>query len=189
MCLPNELSRVLRRRALSLRRQQTHQKPAASLALAALAVLAFAGTAVAQQQVPFRGSIQGAEIDEVLGTTPQGGLQLLVDGSGTGNATHLGRFTATWEFMVPSGIGSYHFIAANGDSIFTEVLAQAEPTGTPGVVKIVELHTITGGTGRFTGATGSFILERLNTIVSLVGDQLTVTTSGSFNGTISSPGG
>src|SRR5262249_10294175 len=138
MSLPNVLSRVLHRRALSPRRQQTHQKPAASLALAALAVLALAGTAAAQNQVPFPRSIQGAEIDEVQGTT------LLVDGSGTGNATHLGRFTATWEFTVNvngSGIGSYHFIAANGDSIFTDVLGQAEPTGTPGVVRVVEIHT------------------------------------------------
>jgi hypothetical protein len=186
MSFPNVLSRVLRRRALAPRRQQTHQKPATSLALAALAVLALAGTAAAQKQVPFRGSIQGAEIDEVQGTT------LLVDGSGTGNATHLGRFAVTWEFTVNlldgSGIGSYHFIAANGDSIFTDVLGQGQPTGTPGVSRIVEMHTITGGTGRFAGATGSFILERLNTFVSLIGDQLTLTTSGSFNGTISSPG-
>jgi hypothetical protein len=45
----------------------------------------------------------------------------------------------------------------------------------------VETWTITGGTGRFTGAAGSFTVER-----SL--DQTTGVTTGSFEGTISSPG-
>jgi hypothetical protein len=107
-----------------------------------------------------------------------------VDGSGTGIATHLGRFTVTWEVTVNlvdrSGVGSFHFIAANGDSIFTEIVGQAESTDTPGVSRIVEINTITGGTGRFAGATGSFILERLL--------DPTGFTSGSFKGTIVLPG-
>ena len=41
--------------------------------------------------------------------------------------------------------------------------------------------TITGGTGRFEGATGSFTAERLY-------DTVAGTTTGSFQGTISSPG-
>lgn len=139
---------------------------------------ALAGPAAAKNQVPFHGSVQGVEIDEVQGTA------LLVDGSGTGIATHLGRFTVTWEATVNlldgSGIGSFHFIAANGDSIFTEDLGQAESTGTPGVLHIVEINTITGGTGQFEGATGSFILERLL--------DPTGFTSGSFRGIITSPG-
>jgi len=107
----------------------------------------------------------------------------LVDGSGTGIATHLGRFTVTWEATVNlvdgSGIGSFHFIAANGGSIFTEDLGQAESTGTPGVIRIVEINTITGGTGRFASARGSFTLERLL--------DPTGFTSGSFMGTIVIP--
>ena len=91
----------------------------------------------------------------------------------------------TWDLTVnlsdSSATGTFHFIAANGDSIFTEIVGQAEPTGTPGVNHIVEINTITGGTGRFAGATGSFTLERLI-------DLTTGVTSGSFKGTITSPG-
>ncbi|HET7217906.1 MAG TPA: hypothetical protein VFJ02_07650, partial [Vicinamibacterales bacterium] len=51
----------------------------------------------------------------------------------------------------------------------------------PGVLSIVETATITGGTGRFADATGSFTVER-------VFNQATGVTTGSFEGTISSPG-
>ena len=51
----------------------------------------------------------------------------------------------------------------------------------PGFLYIVETATITGGTGRFAGATGSFVCERLYDIAG-------GTTIGSFDGTISAPG-
>jgi hypothetical protein len=145
--------------------------------------VALAGTAAAKQEVPFHGSIQGVEID-----IPQGGpppTSLSVNGSATGIATHLGRFTATYQVSVDlsngSGIGSLQLIAANGDQIFTTLVGQGTPTGTPGINRIVEVNTITGGTGRFANAKGSFTVERLV-------DLTTGFTSGSFNGTISSPG-
>jgi hypothetical protein len=67
----------------------------------------------------------------------------------------------TWEATVNlennSGIGSYHFIAANGDSIFAAVVGQAELAERPDVFRVVEIkiNTITGGTGRFAGAKGA----------------------------------
>ena len=137
--------------------------------------VALASPVAAKEPVPFHGSLQGVETEDIQGTTA------LIDGSGTGIATHLGRFTVTWEAMVnlvsASGIGSFHYIAANGDSIFAEDVGQAEQTGTPGVVHVVEINTITGGTGRFVGATGSFIVERLI-------DLTTGVSFGSFSGTI-----
>jgi hypothetical protein len=148
-------------------------------AMAAMFVaLALVGSAAAKQEVPFQGSIQGVEID-----VPQANGTLSVNGSGTGLATHLGRFTATYEVTVDlsGGVGSFQFIAANGDRVFTELLGQGTPTETPGINRIEEINTITGGTGRFVGATGSFIMERLV-------DLTTGSTSGSFNGTITSPG-
>jgi hypothetical protein len=44
----------------------------------------------------------------------------------------------------------------------------------------VETATIIGGTGRFAGATGSFVAERYF-------DRIQGTTTGTFNGTVSSP--
>jgi hypothetical protein len=131
------------------------------------------GPAAAEKAVPFKGSVQAVETNDIQGTN------LFVDASGSGNATHLGRFTVTYEFEVDlltlAGNGSAHFIAANGDSLFTEVIGQATPTENPDVLSIAETYTITGGTGRFADATGSFTVERLlNAGVS----------SGSFDGTI-----
>jgi hypothetical protein len=87
----------------------------------------------------------------------------------------------TSEFQVNlvtlAGGGFADFIAANGDSLFTAVTGQASPTENPDALAIVETHTITGGTGRFAGATGSFTVERLlNTVTDI--------SSGSFGGTI-----
>jgi hypothetical protein len=51
----------------------------------------------------------------------------------------------------------------------------------PGVLAIAETGTITGGTGRFAGAKGSFSTER--TFFPAIGE-----TFGSFDGWISTPG-
>jgi hypothetical protein len=102
-----------------------------------------------------------------------------VDGSGTGQAKHLGQFTYTYEFEVELstgiGVGSAEFTAANGDSFFTEITAFGDPAG-----HIVEEHTIVGGTGRFAAASGSFTLDRL--IIETIGT--TNVSVGTVDGTI-----
>jgi len=150
---------------------------------AMLLTAALAVPAAAENHVPFKGSLQGHEID-----TPQGGpppTTLIVDGSATGIATHLGRFSFTYQLTVNlatgTATGSARLIAANGDSVYTTVAGSSELTATPGVVSITEINTIIGGTGRFAGAQGSFTVERLL-------DLVTGFTSGSFHGTITSPG-
>lgn len=156
----------------------------ASISLAVAAMLLTAALAVpAQKQVPFKGSLQGHETD-----TPEGGpppTTVNADGSATGIATHVGQFSFSYQLTVilanGTATGSAQLIAANGDSIFTTVAGSSEPTTTPGVLSITEINTITGGTGRFAGAQGSFTVERLV-------DQATGFTSGSFHGTITSPG-
>jgi hypothetical protein len=150
---------------------------------AMLLTMTIAGPATAGTQVPFSGSVHGQETDLFQGNPPN---QILVDGNLTGLATHLGRLTLTYQVTVslPAGssTGSAQLVAANGDMIFTTIVGQGEPVpGTPGVSRIVEINTITGGTGRFAGAKGSFTLERLI-------DLGTGLTSGSFHGTITSPG-
>ena len=152
---------------------------AASLALAVLAVLGLAGPVAAGEQVPFKGSLDG-----VVTVTPDPPLlSVLVDA--TGNATQLGHFTLAIPHIVDpatgTATGSYDFTAANGDTLSADFTGYARPTATPGVLYIEETATITGGTGRFAGATGSFISERLF-------DTIAGTTTGSFEGTISTPG-
>ena len=108
-------------------------------------------------------------------------------GEATGTATQLGRFTLlySWTINVITGVGTggaYDFTAANGDMLFTSATGLGIPTSTPGVNFIVETHTITGGTGRFAGATGSFTVHRL-----IDNKTYPLPTSASFNGTISWP--
>ena len=152
---------------------------AASFALAVLAVLGLAGPALAQQQVPFKGSLEG-----VVTVKPQPPLVAVLV-KATGNATHLGQFELAIPHLVDrktmTATGTYQFVAANGDTLTATFSGKATPTKTPGVLSIVETATITGGTGRFAGATGSFTCVRLFNMVA-------GTTTGSFNGTISAPG-
>ena len=163
---------------------KTIMKTSIYLPMAAiLLTAALAGPAVADDQlVPFSGSLQAQETE----VFPTPGT-LLSDGSGGGIATHLGLFTLTWHFTViiaeGTGSGPVHYIAANGDEIFTTAAGTSEPTSTPGVFHITEVQTITGGTGRFANAKGSFIVERLADL-----NHQPVLTSGSFHGTITSPG-
>jgi hypothetical protein len=153
---------------------------AASLALAILAVVGLAGPVPAGEPVPFKGSLEG-----VVTVRPLNPPYVFALVKATGNATQLGKFALAIPHKVNrtnmTAAGSYQFVAANGDRLTASFSGKATPTATPGVLSIVETATITGGTGRFAGATGSFICVRLfNTI--------TGKTAGSFTGTISAPG-
>lgn len=110
---------------------------------------------------------------------------IVVTTDGMGTATHLGRFSftqrVTVSFTTFTSAGTSHWVAANGDSFDTTIAGSGQPTGTPGEFRITDIHTITGGTGRFAGAHGRFTVER-------VASGITFATSGSFEGTITSPG-
>jgi hypothetical protein len=135
------------------------------------------GAASRGTSVPFKGNFEGTQR-----STPLLPPLAFVDASATGNATHLGRFTVefshTVNFATRTGEGTYTFTAANGDTLTADFTGQAQPGP---IVSIVEHAIITGGTGRFAGATGSFTVQRQF-------DPVTGTTKGSFEGTISSPG-
>lgn len=113
--------------------------------------------AVAEVSVPFAGRFRGGETSQAVFPL------LYVDGEVAGNASHLGRFKLDYDLVVDlttiSSSGTAELIAANGDSLFAEVLGQATVVG-PEEVSIVEEYTIIDGTGRFEGATGSFTLRR-----------------------------
>jgi hypothetical protein len=152
---------------------------APSLGLAVLAVLGLAGRVPAGEPVPFLGRLDG--VVTITGAPPI--VSVVVNA--TGNATQLGQFTLaiphTLDLRTRTATGSYQFTAANGDRLIATFKGQGKTTPTPGVIAIVETATITGGTGRFAGATGGFISQRLF-------NRVTGKTTGSFQGTISVPG-
>lgn len=139
-----------------------------------------AGPVAAAEQVPFKGSLSGTVT--VTPLTPPFASVLI---AATGNATHLGRFTLEIPHQVNQairvGAGTYEFTAANGDTLTADFTGTATLLA-PGILSTSEAGTITGGTGRFAGATGSFTAERMFFVATGV-------TTGSFEGSISSVGG
>jgi hypothetical protein len=141
-----------------------------------------AARGLSREEVPFKGSLEGV----VTRRTPLPPPLVSLLTEGTGNATHLGLFTVEIAHVVNTVArtvtGSYEFTAANGDTLIADVTGQFGPTlENPRVLLSVEAATITGGTGRFAGATGSVTVERLLNLDTFL-------TTVSFEGTISSPG-
>src|SRR5262245_57037169 len=132
-------------------------------------------SAAAKPQVPFTGTFQGS--DTVAPPT------ITTHANGTG--THLGQFSFAHAITFPALTGSSHWVAANGDSIDTTSVVVSAVLG-PVVRTITENHTIASGTGRFSGAQGSFTVVRTHVLAP--SDDGTHVTSGSFEGTITSPG-
>jgi hypothetical protein len=151
----------------------------AGLVLAVVAALGLAGPAAAAEQVPFKGRLEG---DVTLTPAPP---LLLEDIEAMGTATQLGHFMLDVRLVVDpatrTAVGVYEFTAANGDTQYAEFTGLATPTEIPGVLYIEETAVITGGTGRFAGATGSFIAKRWS-------DPTAGMTVGYLEGTISAPG-
>jgi len=107
-----------------------------------------------------------------------------LDATGSGNATQLGLFTMSFQgqVFIPtlSGTTTATLVAADGSSLSADGVGQGTPTENPDFVSIVENYTITGGTGRFAGASGSFTVERMI-------QRSTGISSGTMNGTIALP--
>jgi len=159
------------------------------LPMAAMILTTLAIPAAAQQQAPFKGTFQGN--DTVAPPT--------LTQSITGIGALVGQFSSTTvlTLTVSPPTGPAHWVAANGDSIDTTVVgspkdvlmsrcqvvgAQPEDTYT----KVTQIHTITGGTGRFAGVQGSFILTLYHDVVPR--SDGTHGTCGSYSGTITLPG-
>jgi len=117
--------------------------------LLAAAALAFPPHSIlANDQVPFEGSAEGA----IVGVSPDpAGAVLTVQAEG--NATQLGRFSREETILFNPATGALTglivFTAANGDELFGTVeggfVSPTQATGT---------YTFTGGTGRFENASG-----------------------------------
>jgi hypothetical protein len=118
------------------------------LAVFSVALAGFCVRAVAHDSRPLKGSAY----EDVTSAQPVGN-DLQVTTVGAGIATHLGRFTREATVLIhPDGTldGTVTFTAANGDKLFTDLRG-----GLQSPTLISGLYTISGGTGRFTGASGS----------------------------------
>ena len=134
--------------------------------------------APAPKPVPFKGRFQGSDA-----VTPPGTITT----NATGTGTVVGQLSLTDVLTITSatsGTGTGRWVAANGDSIETTFVASAIPGAV--VFTISEDHIITGGTGRFSNANGRFTVRRDHVVAP--SEDGTHVTSGSFEGTITSPG-
>ena len=169
----------------------------AALALAALALAACSPETARNPLAPSAPSLarggQGdaaAKTKRIHGTldaTETGGLRpgttLVVRHlEGEGTASHLGRYTLVSDFALniatATASGRVTLTAANGDVLTGTLVGRAMVAA--GIATVTELVTITGGTGRFAGATGTLTLVRR--VV-----QATGVSSGTVDGTITLP--
>ena len=143
------------------------------IAALAVSVASIVASAVAAE-TPFKGTVKAVETGQIVFPTR------FLDREGTGTATYLGRYreyvTMVIDLPTLSSTGTATLTAANGDTLLATVAGQSTRTS-PTTLSIVEVYTITGGTGRFADATGSFTLE--STL-----DQTTGASTGAFSGAI-----
>ena len=123
---------------------------------AALGALLVPAATWAKDDVPLKATVVTTSYTAVPGTFP---VLATITSYGEGTSTHLGKVTSsavvtlTWT---PTGIwsaGTATTVAANGDR-----LCSTQSGWTTGPGAFVGTFTITGGTGRFEGATGSGIV-------------------------------
>jgi hypothetical protein len=142
-------------------KRKEHQmfKPRAHTTLIGLLVLvalALPLHAAAADQVPLKAAETGTF--QLLGPCEANGV--VVDVTGTGHATQLGHYSAHYqECLLPATgavtAGSFTLTAANGDTVFGTYSGNAVPSDDPTVIAFDDPGVITGGTGRFAGASGS----------------------------------
>jgi len=124
------------------------------IGLLALVALALPMYAAAGDVAPLKGSEAGTF--QLLGPCAAGGIGLEV--TGAGHATLLGSYTGEYRecFNPANGAvtnGTFTLTASNGDKLFGTYAGQAVPSGTN--VLYDDPGVITGGTGRFSGASGT----------------------------------
>lgn len=111
--------------------------------------------------------------------------------TGSGQATHLGNSTevaavvSEITIMLPGGCNpesrTTTLTAANGDTLMLAATGTNCPTSVPTMKTAFDNFTVTGGTGRFAGASGS------GTISATI-DLATRTAVVTISGTLSAPG-
>lgn len=115
--------------------------------------------------------------------------QLHFDSIGTG--THNGLTTTVQDgYAIPDGSGGFHIFthftatAANGDQSFGTCAGTATTTANGDHVGTTDC-LVTGGTGRFEGASGHFTATTLTTNVTIVGTTMSGDLEGTVDGVVS----
>jgi hypothetical protein len=109
-------------------------------------------------RIPFKGTLQSNESYRTIFPT------MFVTATGSGEVTLLGQITVHYQTKVNlsdlSQSGSVSLAGISGDSILAKGVGQAIEDRRPGMFSVVEIYTITGGTGRFARVSGSLTLKR-----------------------------
>ena len=107
----------------------------------------------------FKGDFQTDEAYSKVSPT------LYVTANGSGQSTELGPFTVSYHTEIDlldlAEADTVNFAGTNGDSLQAKGVGQSIEDRTPDMYNVVQIYTITGGSGRFAGASGTFTLKRL----------------------------
>jgi hypothetical protein len=149
--------------------------------LTAVAMLALTRPAIAGDQVPFKGEETGV-ITTVSFHFPFDTKAVVAEGE----ATHFGHYTLVAAFVVDVRVGTvtgtYAITTDNGDMLSLNMVGAVVPTD---FTKTILNFTVTGGTGRFENATGSFTAH--NQLAFRAGTSPNPYV-GQLEGTLSTPG-
>jgi hypothetical protein len=151
------------------------------IGLLVLPALALPMQAAANDRLPLKGRETGTF--QLRGPCETGGMILEV--TGTGRTTQLGNYSGNYRECLDPATGAvtggtFALTAANGDKVFGTYSGQALPTADPNVVTYQDPGVITGGTGRFAGATGAMTTSGLANLAT--GEY-----SGTITGRVSRP--
>jgi hypothetical protein len=156
-------------------------RTASRLSLLMLLVPATTASLVAGETVPFKGTFVGQTVSAAPTDDPD---VVFVTTQGDGQDTHLGRYAMVSPHLsnpvTLEAEGEQIFTAANGDLLTAEFAGQFVPTADGFLLGELEA-VITGGTGRFEGATGSYIFN-------ILFDPATFISIATIDGEISSVG-
>lgn len=113
-----------------------------------------------RQTIPMRGSITATETGNF---DPVGGVVRIIL-AGYGQATHVGRYTIALDIQLEpitaTGAGTLVLTSADGSTLLASLTGVGIRLPN-NIADITESAVITGGTGRFAGATGRFTIARI----------------------------
>lgn len=130
------------------------------LTMGVLVLAALATAAVARSDDrPFKGSLEGSVLFVPDETCTNNEWLLRTDSVASGTVSHLGKIEMTSKHCTPAESdvegGEMVLVAANGDEVFIDYTGVASaPDPETGLITAEIDYVISGGNGRFEGATG-----------------------------------